>query len=136
MPHISVPAAEPCAATWAPRFAGSCDGAENACCVTVAGELDIATVPQLDRALRRAQADGSPVVVDLRELGFTDSSGAHLILATNRRVRLAGGRLLVVRGPAQVQRLFALMGVDRELEFVDQPPYGSYVDRQQLGHGS
>jgi anti-sigma B factor antagonist len=70
----------------------------NASIVAVTGELDIATVPRLDRALRRAEVDAALVVLDLRELEFPDSSGAHLLLAADRRIRRAGGRLVVVRG--------------------------------------
>lgn len=88
----------------------------------VAGEPDIAAVPQLDLTLRRAQADVRVVVLDLRRLEFIDSSGAHLLFAADRRAREAGGRLLVGRDAAQIDRLFVLSGVDRQLEFVDQPP--------------
>jgi anti-sigma B factor antagonist len=92
--------------------------------VVVGGELDIATVPQLDAALRRAWASSDVIVVDLRELQFIDSSGAHLLLDANRRIRRSGGRLIVVRGRWEVDRLFVLLGLDRELELVDRPPTG------------
>jgi anti-sigma B factor antagonist len=88
----------------------------------VAGEPDIAAVPQLDLTLRRAQADVRVVVLDLRELEFIDSSGARLLFAADRQAREAGGRLLIGRDAAQIDRLFVLSGVDRQLEFVDQPP--------------
>jgi anti-sigma B factor antagonist len=88
----------------------------------VSGELDIATAPQFEHALGRAQADAALVILDLRELEFIDSSGAHVIAGANGRARQAGGRLVVVRGPVQVERLFALVGLDRRLELVDHPP--------------
>lgn len=96
--------------------------AEHGSHVVVTGELDIGTVPQLDRALRRAQADATLVVLDLRELEFVDLSGAYLLLAADRRIRRAGGRLVVVRGNAEVEWFLALIGLDRELELVDWPP--------------
>ena len=70
--------------------------------VTVAGELDVATAPLLDRALRSAWASTSADVVrlDLRRLEFIDSTGAQLLLDADRRIRNAGGRLIIVRGPA------------------------------------
>jgi anti-sigma B factor antagonist len=91
-------------------------------CLSVSGELDIAAAPQLERALAGAQADAALVILDLRELQFMDSSGVHLILAASGRVRQAGGRLVVVRGPYQVERIFALVGLDCQLERVDHPP--------------
>jgi stage II sporulation protein AA (anti-sigma F factor antagonist) len=94
-------------------------GATSSTTVSVGGELDIATVPALDRQLRAAERAAPVVVLDLHSLELVDSSGAALILSTDRRMRRAGGRLLVGRGSVEVQWLLALMGVDRELEFVD-----------------
>ncbi len=82
------------------------------------------TVPQLDQALRRAEAGAVLIVLDLRAREFMDSTGAHLILAADRRIRRAGGRLVIVRGPAELDWFFALIGLDRELELVDQVPGG------------
>jgi anti-anti-sigma factor len=90
--------------------------------LSVSGELDIATAPQLDHALAGAQADAALVILDLRELQFMDSSGANLIAAASGRARQARGRLLVVRGPVQVEQIFALVGLDRQLELLDHPP--------------
>ena len=89
--------------------------------LAVGGELDIASVPVLDTQLRAAAREAARVVLDLRSLEFLDASGAALLVSTYRRMRQAGGRLLVVRGPFEVQWLLELMRVDRELEFVGQP---------------
>ena len=91
--------------------------------VVVTGELDIEAVPELDRALRHA--DAPLVVLDLRELEFIDSSGAHLLLAADRRIRRAGRRFVVVRGGVEVDWFFALIGLDGELELVDWPAAAS-----------
>lgn len=88
--------------------------------VAVTGELNVATAPRLDSVLREAQAGAAQVILDLRGLTFADSDGAALLAAADRRLRDAGGRLTVVRGPAEIDRLFALTGLDRELELVDQ----------------
>src|SRR3954468_3119167 len=95
--------------------------AANAAVVKVVGELDLAGVGGLEYELRRAEARTTLVVVDLRELEFIDTSGACLLLEGHRRVRSAGGRMLVVRGPAEVEWFLALIGIDRELELVDWP---------------
>jgi len=90
--------------------------------VTVTGDLDIAVVPQLDAALRRAEVGSTSVVLDLRGLEFMDLSAAHLLLAADRRLRRAGGRLVVVRGTAEIESHLALVGLDHQLELVDPPP--------------
>jgi anti-anti-sigma factor len=74
--------------------------------VAFAGELDVAAEARAEAALRSAesQTDGT-VVVDLSGLRFVDSCGVHLLSAAARRLR---GRLIVLRGPAHVQRVFEL----------------------------
>jgi anti-sigma B factor antagonist len=102
--------------------------------IVVVGELDLSTVDRLDRALRRARFEAEPVVLDLRELQFIDSSGAHLLLRAAARIREAGGRLTVVRGPAAVDRLFALAGLDRRLDVVDDERELALRDTGALAH--
>jgi stearoyl-CoA desaturase (Delta-9 desaturase) len=101
------------------------DGLEAAW-VRVAGELDIATTPQLERTLREAQVQERLAVLDLRELAFVDSSGVHAIVDASNRARRAGRRLVVLRGPPNVDRMFTLTGsVDAvEIHDLDQvePP--------------
>jgi anti-anti-sigma factor len=89
--------------------------------VALAGELDLATIPRLDQAPRRAASAAGDVVLDLRELDFIDVCGAQFILEADRRIRRGGGRLVVVRGPAELDRLFALTGIDRLIQLVDCP---------------
>jgi anti-anti-sigma factor len=75
--------------------------------LSVSGELDVATAPSPDDALGCAQADAALVILDLRELEFIHSSGAHLIVAANGRAHQAAGRLVVVRDPVEVERIRA-----------------------------
>jgi len=86
------------------------------------GELDIATVPELDRFLRATEVEAGSVVLDLRELELMDANAAQLIVEADRRIARAGGRLIVVRGSAMVDWFLQLIGVDRLLELVDRPP--------------
>ena len=74
--------------------------------MALTGELDMATTPQVERELAR-HAPGS-VVLDLRGLTFLDSSGVRVVIAAHLDAEGAGERLLVVRGPRQVQRVFAI----------------------------
>lgn len=86
--------------------------------VQVAGELDIATAPALEQTLRDAELRARLVVLDLRELTFTDSCGVHVIINASVRANQAGRRLVIVRGPAQADRLFTLTA-PAALEIVD-----------------
>lgn len=90
--------------------------------VHVTGEMDIATAPRLERTLGEAQAQARLVVLDLRELAFMDCSGVHVIVTANIRARQAGRRLILVRGPTQVDRVLSLTGTSGELEIGDLDP--------------
>ncbi len=51
--------------------------------VAFAGELDLANAGTADSALESALSDaGTPVVVDMRELEFIDSTGIALLVST------------------------------------------------------
>jgi len=91
--------------------------------IAIQGELDLATSPQLDAEFERIGAlEGiEVVVVDLRELAFLDSTGLEAIVKFDARSRAAGAELAVVRGPRAVERLFAVMQLDRKLRIVDDP---------------
>ena len=87
------------------------------------GELDLAHAYTFDEQLRTVEATRpSTVVIDLRELTFLDSCGLARLLAARRRARRLVHRLLLVRGSATVQRLFALAAVDEAFEMVSDVP--------------
>ena len=101
-----------------PPFACSCtNGGPDAARVYVGGELDIATTPQLERALSQSQA--RLVVLDLRELAFIDICGMHDIINAGIRARKAGRRLVLVRVPANVDRMLSLTGSSDQVEIGD-----------------
>jgi anti-anti-sigma factor len=94
----------------------------QAAIVVVRGELDLATSPQLEEKLRKLLETGSePLVIDLRELEFMDSTGLSIIVKAHQRLSETGRRLSIVRGSQQVQRLLDLTGVSERLQLVDTP---------------
>lgn len=94
------------------------DGDEHT--VTVAGELDVATAERVEQALMEAEAgDARAIVLDLSGLTFMDSTGVRLLVNANTRARTDDCRLTLVRGPAAVQRVMELSGVDELLPFAD-----------------
>jgi anti-sigma B factor antagonist len=91
--------------------------------VTVEGELDIATLPEFERAITRMRAQGlERLVIDLRELSFMDSMSIELLLRLHGELTATGAELVVVRGPRAVNRIFDLMELERLLTLVDEPP--------------
>jgi anti-sigma B factor antagonist len=87
------------------------------------GELDLAHAYSFDEELRAVeQTRPACVVIDLRKLTFLDSCGLARLLAARRRARRLGHRLVLVRGSATIQRLFALAAVDEAFEMVTDLP--------------
>jgi anti-sigma B factor antagonist len=85
--------------------------------VTVHGDVDMSTAPQLEQALddvhRRFRKSAT---LDFADLGFIDSSGLRVLLLAARREHRAGRRLRVVNVIPQVRRLFGLVALDRSLD--------------------
>ena len=83
------------------------------------GELDLAGAATLEREL--AEHDEGPVVVDLRELAFMDSSGLRALVVAARRLQEASRRFALVPGAAHVMRVFDITRMRERLEFVADP---------------
>ena len=97
--------------------------------VTVApkGEVDLATVRVVRDAVEQSDNGFESLVLDLREVSFMDTSGLRYVLELNERAEQEGFRLALVRGPAAVQRVFEISGLDARLPFVDEPGAGPHT---------
>jgi len=89
--------------------------------VSPRGEIDLATIGLVREAVDRDHAAGTALVLDLRGVGFMDTSGLHYVLELNDRAAKEGFAVKIVRGPGAVQRVFAVSGVEARLPFVDEP---------------
>jgi anti-sigma B factor antagonist len=90
--------------------------------VALVGELDLSTVAKVQEELRRVEASApATLVVDLSKLTFLDSTGLRCIVTADERARTDGRRIVIVRGPDAVQRVFAITRLDERLEMVDDP---------------
>ena len=90
--------------------------------VTVGGELDLLTAPELQRAIDEVVADRPRrVVLDLRALEFMGSSGVAMIQRLGALARAYGFTAALVRGNPRVERILAIAGLSDQLQFVDAP---------------
>jgi anti-sigma B factor antagonist len=90
------------------------DSPEGAAIVVLSGELDLGTVPRMERPLLEQLQRRPAVLVDLSTLDFIDSSG---ICALIRAKRNANGTPIgfVVGAGSQVERVFGVAGVGEAL---------------------
>lgn len=101
-----------------PEFWARTEHEGDSVVLSLFGELDLASAPSLEKQVKRLQWAGADVVViDLSGLAFIDSAGLHVLLRAQRRAQ--AGRLVLLRGPRRVHRVFELSGVDAQLPFAD-----------------
>ena len=91
--------------------------------MSLMGELDLSSVAKVQEELRRIEANApATLVVDLSKLSFLDSTGLRCIVTADERAREQGRRIVIVRGPDAVQRVFAITRLEERLEIVDDAP--------------
>jgi len=86
------------------------------CVVEASGDLDVAASAGLRRTLHDLVVDGRVhLVLDLRGVGFVDSSGLGVLVAAQRGARRLRGSLVLVVDEGPVTRVLGLTGLDRVL---------------------
>jgi anti-sigma B factor antagonist len=84
--------------------------------VTLTGDLDLASAPQLQRILDQLCRDGySEVVVDLTGLEFLGAIGLRVLLRADDQLRATGARLILYRPPRGARRILAITELDTVL---------------------
>jgi anti-sigma B factor antagonist len=92
------------------------NGSTSACTLSIRGELDALTVPDLRSELDRlAQGRARTVVVDLSGLRLIDSSGVAALVSLYKRVRARGGKLIVRSVRDQPLAVLKLLKLDEVL---------------------
>ena len=88
--------------------------------LTLRGELDLSTVGKVEEELRKAESGEAPtVVLDMSTLTFLDSTGLRAVVTADERMREGGRRLVIVRGPESVNRVFTITRLEERLQIVD-----------------
>jgi anti-sigma B factor antagonist len=84
--------------------------------LAVEGEIDLGSVPALAEAVDAALARGAiELWIDLTDTTFIDSSGLHLLIEAQERMRGLNRRLAIVCPPGPVLRVFEIAGVLEQL---------------------
>jgi anti-sigma B factor antagonist len=80
--------------------------------LTLVGELDLASAPELERRLQEILAE-SPrrLLLDLDELTFVDSAGVSVLIRAKKEAEANGCRVVLRRATAQLRRVFAVVGL-------------------------
>lgn len=91
--------------------------------IAVHGEIDLYTVPRLQRELTAALEAGGPVrlIVDLSGVEFCDSTGVNALLAAHRRAREVGGDLELAAPRPSVRKILQVTGLESVFTVLDSP---------------
>jgi anti-sigma B factor antagonist len=80
--------------------------------VAVAGEIDVATSPELRQAIERVIDDTARLTIDLSGTTFIDSSGLGVLVGALKRARELGHEGIVLRGIQEpVRRVLEITGL-------------------------
>jgi anti-anti-sigma factor len=83
--------------------------------ISVRGELDLSTAPELEGPLEQAlENDEGPVLIDLTECEFIDSTGIALIVRAWQRLQNGGSvrALVLCSQNDQVRRVLEITGLE------------------------
>lgn len=96
--------------------------------IVLSGEADLQSSPRIQAAIEEAAAARPGlVVIDLSSLTFIDSTGLHALASAHELCRARRQELRLVPGPENVQRIFRLTGMDKELPFYEEAPGGGWL---------
>jgi anti-anti-sigma factor len=86
------------------------------------GDLDVAaSTSVLKRLIELDLRPGQRLLLDLRDVQFIDSTGIRLLLQARAQAERARAAFTVVAGPPAVMRVLRLVGLDDQLDIVDEP---------------
>jgi anti-anti-sigma factor len=84
------------------------------------GELDLANVPRLRRAVDAYARTGQTMIVDLGDVDFIDSMGLAALVRARHRAHSRGAQFQLVAAPPRVHTVFILTGLHALFDWV--PP--------------
>lgn len=89
--------------------------------LSVAGDVDLVSLPRFTDALMRLVADApaDTVVVDLDGAGLVDDAAFGLLLGAAGRARSGGGDLVVISTEARLRSRLSDTGFDRAVDVSD-----------------
>jgi anti-sigma B factor antagonist len=105
--------------------AAATDAGNGVARVTVAGEADLSTAPELRQALLGAIDGGARfVLVDLSQTTFIDSTTLGVLMGGVKRLAPRGGEMAIVCPDANIRKIFEITLLDRVFAIFDEVDAG------------
>ena len=84
--------------------------------LVVHGDIDIAGGPTLEGYVHRSQEEGLPIVLDLHDVDFIDSSGLRTLLTATRRAHQHHSEVRLRNVGGAIRRMLQITGTSEQFE--------------------
>lgn len=88
---------------------------DGAMCLSVSGDLDLASVPLLLGHLNRAAEGTANVIIDLSGLRYIDSSGINTLLAAGKIFARKGHQIVLAAASPMMLRLLRIINLEQAM---------------------
>jgi anti-sigma B factor antagonist len=92
--------------------------------ITINGDLDIVTSPQLDEYLTHAEADYSRIILDFGQVSFLDTSALAVIVGHWKKAEAQGGTLALANARYRYTKTLWITGLADKLTLYDTVDQG------------
>ncbi|MEW6435578.1 MAG: STAS domain-containing protein [Pseudomonadota bacterium] len=93
--------------------------ADSICEVRPAGRIDSVTGPAFERdVLQQIDGGGRRLLLDFADLVYISSAGLRIVLLAAKRMKSAGGRLVLCSLSPQISEVFEISGFNRILDIL------------------
>jgi anti-sigma B factor antagonist len=101
--------------------------------ITISGDLDIITSPELDECLTRAESDHSSIILDFGEVNFLDTSALAVIVGHWKKAEAQGGTLALANARYRYTKTLWITGLADKLTLFDTVDAGLAALAQAAG---
>ena len=101
--------------------------------VTIHGDLDIVTSPQLDECLTAAQGTYRWIILDLADVDFLDTSALAVIVGHWKKAEAAGGTLALAGARYRYAKTLWITGLAEKLTLYETVDAGLLARAQASG---
>lgn len=87
--------------------------------VSISGELDMAVAAAFERRLLDSVAGAEPVILDLSEVTYMDSTAIGALISVRKKANMTRGRFALVCKPGDTRRMIEYTGLDAAFDVVE-----------------
>jgi anti-sigma B factor antagonist len=103
------------ASHWSNQLVVRREDLAGAVCLTLTGELDLASVSTLQAQFKAIAQSENHVIVEMSGLRYIDSTGAKALLDAHRLLSRTGRRIVLASVQSMARRIIDVMGIEQAI---------------------